>query len=71
MDFTKCSRVVRILELSALFPADFLTFAGVQALPILGALVACLYAHTGINIDISIINHIPQNCKRKRADLPP
>ena len=34
-------------------------------------LVTRLQAHTGINIDITILTHIRQNCKRKRANIPP
>ena len=35
------------------------------------ALVARLQAHTGIITDITIITHIPQKCKRKRANITP
>lgn len=67
--FYKVFERVRFFAFGALCPGDFITLSGGQALPILGALVERLKAHTGNNIDIPILNHIWQNCKRKRADL--
>ena len=40
-----------------------------SSLPQLDTLVSRLYAHIGIIIDIPIITHARQNCKRKWADL--